>query len=205
MRISDLIKMGLRNLSRRKARTALTVIGVIIGTISIVVMISIGIGMNTNFKSQVMEQGSLTTITVEKYASIIDEDGNWLDSKEQIMDDTLVEQLRGIEHVKAVSPLLYKNGLLRSGKYEAWVQVYAMDSSTFQDFDFPGLSAGSYPTKEMNKSLLFGSDTLLNFYNPSSRNHSTKTIDLEKDKVTFQFEPYQYQQNERKKPFSLKV
>ena len=45
MKISDLIKMGLRNLSRRKARTALTVLGVIIGTISIVIMVSIGIGI----------------------------------------------------------------------------------------------------------------------------------------------------------------
>ena len=43
MRFIDLIKMGARNLLRRKARTLLTVIGVIIGTISIVVMISIGI------------------------------------------------------------------------------------------------------------------------------------------------------------------
>lgn len=205
MRISDLIKMGLRNLNRRKARTALTVIGVVIGTISIVVMISIGIGMNTNFKSQVMEQGSLTTITVEKYASIIDENGNWLDSKEQKMDDALVEQLKGIEHVKAVSPLLYKSGVLRSGKYEAWVQVYAMDSSTFKDFDFPNLTAGSYPSKENNKGLVFGSDTLLNFYYSSGRNYSTKAVDLTKDKVTFHFDPYQYQVNERKKPFALKV
>ena len=41
MKISDLIKMGLRNLGRRKARTALTVIGVVIGTISIMLMVAI--------------------------------------------------------------------------------------------------------------------------------------------------------------------
>ena len=51
MRIFDLIKMGLRNLLRRKARTLLTVIGVIIGTVSIVVMISVGIGMNESFEA----------------------------------------------------------------------------------------------------------------------------------------------------------
>ena len=90
MRISDLIKMGLRNLSRRKARTALTIIGMVIGTISIVVMISIGIGMNQTFKSQVMELGSLTTITVNRYADIMDEDGNYVDFREQKMDASLV-------------------------------------------------------------------------------------------------------------------
>jgi ABC-type antimicrobial peptide transport system permease subunit len=205
MRISDLVKMGLRNLSRRKARTALTVVGVIIGTISIVVMISIGIGMNTNFKSQVMEQGSLTTITVERYAAIIDDEGNYVDSKEQTMDDKLVEQIKGMEHVSAVSPIISTNALLRSGKYESYIQVYAIDSSTFEEFDFPALTAGSYPTPENSQFLVFGSDTLMNFYNPMSRNYTTKTVDLSKDKVTFQFNPYQYQVNERKKPFTMKI
>ncbi|MDF2588711.1 MAG: hypothetical protein K0S41_2552 [Anaerocolumna sp.] len=205
MRISDLVKMGLRNLSRRKARTALTVIGVIIGTISIVVMISIGIGMNTNFKSQVMELGSLTTITVERYAAITDEDGNYIDSKEQKMDDNLVEQIKGLEHVKAVSPIISTNAVLRSGKFEAYMQVYAIDSSTLDDFDFPLLTTGSYPTPANNYPLIFGSDSLMNFYNPHSRNYTTKSVDLSKDKVTFQFDPYQYQVNERKKPFTMKI
>lgn len=205
MRISDLIKMGLRNLSRRKARTALTVIGVVIGTISIVVMISIGIGMNTNFKSQVMEQGSLTTVTVEKYAAIIDENGNYVDSKEQAMDDRLVEQIKGLEHVKAVSPLLSSQAILRTGKYESWIQLYAMDSETFEEFDFPALTSGSYPTQENNQIIVFGVDTLNRFYVPSSRNYTTKEVDISKEKVTFQFDPYRYQVNERKKPFSLKV
>ncbi|MDF2472854.1 MAG: hypothetical protein K0R92_1931 [Lachnospiraceae bacterium] len=205
MRISDLIKMGLRNLSRRKARTALTVIGVVIGTISIVVMISIGIGMNTNFTSQVMEQGSLTTVTVERYANIMDDEGNYIDSKEQTINDALVEQIKAIEHVDAVSPVLYKDGVLKSGKYERFVQIFAMDSSTFEDFGFPALTAGSYPTPEDNKYILFGSDALIDFYNPTSRNYTTKTVDLTKDKVTFQFNPYQYAVNDRKKPFTLKV
>ena len=64
MRFIDLIKLGARNLLRRKARTALTVIGMVIGTISIVVMISIGIGMNASFESSVMENGSMTVIEI---------------------------------------------------------------------------------------------------------------------------------------------
>lgn len=42
----DMIDMALRNLWKRRLRTALTVLGVVIGTASIVVMVSIGIGMN---------------------------------------------------------------------------------------------------------------------------------------------------------------
>lgn len=206
MRISDLIKMGLRNLSRRKARTALTVIGVIIGTISIVVMISIGIGMNKSFKSQVMELGSLSTITVERYAAIMDDEGNYIDSKEQKMDDTLVQQIKGLEHVKAVSPILSGDAMLKSGKYESYIQISAIDSSTIADFEFPALTNGNYPNEENNQTLVFGSESLKNFYNTSGgRNYKMKEVDLTKEKVIFRFSPYQYERQEKKKEFSFKV
>jgi len=204
MKISDLIKMGLRNLSRRKARTALTVIGVVIGTISIVVMISIGIGMNTNFKSQVMELGSLTTVTVEKWSYTEDENGNY-NSKEQKMNEDLVRQIRQIDHVKAVSPVIMADAQLKAGKFQTWMSLYAMDSSTFEEFDFPALTDGAYPTKENNKSIIFGSDTLMNFYYFAGRSHQTKVVDLSKDKVVMELNPGRYQINEKKKPFVLPI
>ena len=46
MRFPDLLMMSVNNLRRRKLRTFLTVLGVIIGTASIVVMVSLGIGLN---------------------------------------------------------------------------------------------------------------------------------------------------------------
>ncbi|MDY4785613.1 MAG: ABC transporter permease, partial [Pygmaiobacter massiliensis] len=49
MRITDLISLCFENLRRRKGRTALTVIGVVVGTCSIVVMVSLGIAMNVGF------------------------------------------------------------------------------------------------------------------------------------------------------------
>lgn len=205
MKINDLIKMGLRNLSRRKARTALTVIGVIIGTISIVVMISIGIGMNSNFKSQVMELGSLTTIVVERHASIYNENMEWQGSKEQAMNDDLVNQIKMMDHVKAVTPVISTQAQLKTGKFQTYVEVYAMDSSTFEEFDFPALSAGSYPNKEVNKNIVFGADTLRNFYYFAGRNYQEKQADLSKDKVTFEFDPYRYPTNEKKKPFVLPI
>ena len=43
MRWSDLLRMSISSLRRRKLRTFLTVLGVVIGTASIVVMISLGL------------------------------------------------------------------------------------------------------------------------------------------------------------------
>lgn len=46
MKISDLLSTCILSLLRRKVRTILTIVGVIIGTCSIVVMISLGVGLN---------------------------------------------------------------------------------------------------------------------------------------------------------------
>lgn len=45
MRWSDLLRMSSNSLKRRKLRTFLTILGVVIGTASIVVMISLGLGL----------------------------------------------------------------------------------------------------------------------------------------------------------------
>ena len=63
MRFLDLLQMSANNLLRRKLRTFLTVLGVIIGTASIVVMISLGIGLKQNIMDQYASYGSLTAIT----------------------------------------------------------------------------------------------------------------------------------------------
>lgn len=46
MRIFDLLRMSSSSLWKRKVRTVLTVLGVVIGTASIVVMVSLGLGLN---------------------------------------------------------------------------------------------------------------------------------------------------------------
>lgn len=205
MKISDLIKIGLRNLNRRKARTLLTVMGVVIGTISIVVMISIGIGMKKNYTQQVMELGSLTTITVNSSGGYVDDKGNYTSFKTEPMNDELVNKIMAIPHVKTVVPLISTSAYLTSGKYETNIQLYVIDSSYMPVMEFPGVTMGALPTPENNKPIVFGSDALMNFYNPYSRNYDSKQIDITKDKVNFGFNPYQYQMDPKKKAFSVKV
>ena len=45
MKLGDMIKICLQNLLRRKSRTILTVLGVVVGCCAIVTMLSIGIGV----------------------------------------------------------------------------------------------------------------------------------------------------------------
>ena len=65
MKLSDLLLMSLGSLFKRKARTILTILGVIVGTVSIVVMISLGIGMKAAMLETFESYGGLTTIDVE--------------------------------------------------------------------------------------------------------------------------------------------
>ena len=48
MKISDQIGLAVTNLSRRKGRTALTVVGVVVGICAVIVMISMGIAESHN-------------------------------------------------------------------------------------------------------------------------------------------------------------
>ena len=68
MKISDLLKLSTDNLRRRKGRTALTVIGVVVGTCAIVVMISLGIATNRRTDEMLSTWSDLTQIQVFSYS-----------------------------------------------------------------------------------------------------------------------------------------
>ena len=55
----DLLRMSASNLKRRKLRTFLTVLGVVIGTASIVVMVSLGLGLQKSVYDEMERQGDL--------------------------------------------------------------------------------------------------------------------------------------------------
>ena len=86
MRFIDLWRMSSSNLWKRKMRTILTVLGVVIGTASIVVMISLGLGLNKSMMKEIEENGGLTTITVYPDYSNDTQD----DSTERQLTDELV-------------------------------------------------------------------------------------------------------------------
>lgn len=111
MKFTDLLAMSLKNLSRRKLRTSLTVLGVVIGTASIVVMVSLGIGLKEMNRQLIASYGSLTEITVNNPYS-----GDSSAAPIYLTDD-IVKQIKKLSHVKEVSPMLELDILLMQGKY----------------------------------------------------------------------------------------
>ncbi|MBI4315115.1 MAG: ABC transporter permease [Chloroflexi bacterium] len=64
MNLFDLLALILENLGRRKARVALTAIGVVIGTAAVVLLVSLGVGLQQNAAEQLGGIGELTEINV---------------------------------------------------------------------------------------------------------------------------------------------
>ena len=112
MRFLDLLTMSINNLRRRKVRTALTVLGVVIGTASVVVMVSLGIGLNALMMEMYSSYGSMTAIEIYNYGN-----NGTNDNPLYLTDDTVKEFLR-IPHVTSASPVLETNVILKQGVYE---------------------------------------------------------------------------------------
>ena len=185
MKISDLMKMGLRNLGRRKARTALTVVGIVIGTISIVVMISIGIGMNQSFRENLMQYGSFTVINMEKNQVSFDEKGNYSEKKQKL-NDKLIAKLKQIPHVKTVSPMISLGVKLKNGNYETESRINVMDSDSFENLEFPKLKNNKNYERSNSRSKIKiwgGPEAFQGFSNPNAARYQPKKVNPEKDRI----------------------
>lgn len=130
----DLLHLCVRNLLRRKARTVLTILGMLIGCSSIIIMVSLGIGMREAREKILSSLGDLTIITVRAPSS---------NRSSGRLDDALLRQLREMDGVAAVTPKLTLdvNSVTLStgsnGHYLAeWTNVVGVDTSAMEDMGY---------------------------------------------------------------------
>lgn len=64
MSYRDLFDMAKKNLLARKLRTGLTLLGVVIGSVSIIIMLSFGYGMTENNRRMIEDFGDVKNINV---------------------------------------------------------------------------------------------------------------------------------------------
>ena len=158
MKKSDLFQMALSNLRNRKTRTWLTVIGVIIGTCAIVIMVSIGVGIDKMVTAQYSSDNSLNKITVY---SGYGEDGG----EEVALDDNAVSYLQGLEHVNLVVPIVNVNGYtsISRGKYSLqYAEIKGIDFDIMQQIGFE-LTEGSFNYADKASTVYFGKEVVINF------------------------------------------
>ncbi len=150
MRKSDLMSMCLQNLMRRKARTFLTVLGVIIGCCAIIIMISIGVGMKESQEKMLSQMGDLTIITVTPAGK----------SKNSAkLNDEAIRSFKQMAGVTLVTPKLTPEDVhaqIVAGRDRRFVADYPMiaglDTAAIEPLGYRLLD-GAYPRQEAGAAL----------------------------------------------------
>ena len=177
MKISDMLKMCFRNLWRRKGRTLLTVTGVVIGSCAVIVMISLGIGMNNAMDGMLASMGDLTAITIYNYNY-----GGSTEEDKTPLDDDAINSFAAIEHVIAVIPRLQVDSsmvTIAAGKNDryrmSWAEVYGIDFSLLDQMNYTA-EQGEFPAEaEYGDSIIFGNEMPYQFRDTKKKGQNAYT------------------------------
>lgn len=138
MTVRDLLRLVLSNLKRMKARVAMTAIGVIIGTAAVVVLVSLGAGLQKLATESLYGMGGLDELMVrnDSYWGMMEVKANGSAQQQQqnlVLDDVVLDQVRQMEGVIAVTPFLDVTmmGPLKLDRQEGWGQIYGVDMDEF--------------------------------------------------------------------------
>lgn len=166
MRWSDLLRMSISSLKRRKLRTFLTVLGVVIGTASIVVMISLGLGLQESMYAEVEKNGGTTGITVTgKESSGMYPGGSSDEEGKKYITDDVIKELRTLGNVKSVEPVYNLSAIALKGRYEGSVELCGMMPEGIQSLNLELEAGGRLPDPgSAQLELLYGNAVLSNFY-----------------------------------------
>lgn len=210
MRWIDLLRMSSGNLKRRKLRTFLTILGVIIGTASIVVMISLGLGMQEAMYKQVSQSGGMTRLTVTGKQgagdgmSFMAMGGMGGESQEKESDKHItgdvVQSLKQLEKVRSANPVLEVSGVFLKGKYMGFLQLKGMSQEALKEQQLELAPGGRLPDPDAaNMELVFGNGAITFFEDKTSRKGHWETgelpdIDLSKGKMLLVLDQDRYMQ-----------
>ena len=136
MKLKDIASQGIKNLLRHRGRTMLTVLGVVVGCCSVVIMISIGIGMNISTQATLAQMGDLNVITVNQSGE--------QDAKK--LDESAVMAMKSINNVSSVIPKIRYYGQVTL--YSGSGQRYKTDYFTLIGEDLAQLKTEGYELTE---------------------------------------------------------
>ena len=208
MKISDEISLSARNLLRRKGRTALTLVGVVIGTCMVVLMISLGIAQTKTNEEMLQSWGDLTQVQIYGYGTMVGSDG-----KPLYLDDAAIANIKQIPHVAAATPYAQAynlEGTITAGRNDRYtMEIYnliGIDPTALEPMGF-ALQSGSWLThtpaseKAAKLQILVGGSTGYEFQDSRKSPNSPKRyrwqgqtdangkelppfVDIDKDKMT---------------------
>ncbi|MBS4032756.1 MAG: ABC transporter permease [Clostridiales bacterium] len=166
MKNYDLLVLANKNLWRRKGRTVLTVLGVIIGTASIVVMLSLGIGLVESQKKQMEQWGSLNIIRVHQAWDFPGHEGG----QQKRLTDEAIAEIRAIKGVTAISPAIEVGGEARFGRKIGHIMLVGLEPGLMEQLEF-SVSDGRLLNQDDRFNVVAGSQVINNFWDPKQRHN----------------------------------
>lgn len=214
MKFTDLLRLIFGNLNRRKARVALTAVGVVIGTAAVVILVSLAIGLQKNATEQLYGIGELTQIQVmPSYEGEMMMGGgpvvqsSSLPQKPKPLTNSALDEIRAIPGVSLAIPreMMFGGALLRYRKMEGGASIIGVDTD---DLAKIGLKAEQGVLQLRQGSVVVGNMISRNFYDPSQQRPGQEPPpppDLFDQKI--QLIAFKYDQNgqESRKTINLQV
>ena len=139
----DIIKMAFKNLTKRKLRTALTILSVVIGASSIIIMVSLGVALDESFDEQIKQLGNITNIEIypSSEGSFDRLPSSSSNSKEPVLTNKDINSFKQIKGVELVTPTLDGEFrfLVDNGRYTGTVKVIAVDPETAERLGYTAI------------------------------------------------------------------
>lgn len=188
MKLIDTLFLSIKNLWRRKLRTFLTVLGVMIGCCAIVVMLSLGIAMERNFMAQVNQMGNIMQIQVYNY----NQGGKTPDGKDiPTLDDNMILKLEKIKGVQGATPVINLSVKMMAGKYVSHANILGIKADMIELLDIPIISGRALQEGDTDH-MIVGKYVAQSFYNPKASRYSwepaPEDFDLTQEKVTISWD-----------------
>ena len=157
--ISDNIIIAIKNIRERKTRVFLTLLGIAIGIMAIVSLMSIGEGMEVAVTQELSSLSDTIFVTIGVDAEGAAPTGGGLDftSMEYLMDRDIGD-IKRIQGIKDISPILSGGGMIEYNNEMKSVSLLGMDPANMESvfgLDSLGLKEGTFLKEgDQNKCLI---------------------------------------------------
>jgi len=116
MKLVDIFRLALGNLSRNRLRTILTVSGVAIGIGAIIFLVSLGFGLQNLSIQRITSIKALNIINIEKAKN-----------PSQLLTKEVVEKIKTIDSVSTISPSYFLFGKIKLDSKETQCSIWGID------------------------------------------------------------------------------
>ena len=213
MSFLDLLRLIFSNLGRRKARVALTAIGVVIGTAAVVILVSLAIGLQQSANQQLYGIGDLTQIQVSPNyvegplpVGGSSGGGGGPVSIQTIITNQSLQDFSAIEGVESVPPrdFLMASSVIRHNRLETGVGIVGVG---VDDVSVLGLKTQQGTTVLTKGTAVIGAMVPTQFYNPQYRpgQEPPAPPDLLGQQVKLELIKWDEQGNEIRKVFQVQI